>query len=52
MRGALTWIVGGAVIVLLVVAIADGIRNHADASGAPPPPPRELHGVIVNADAA
>jgi hypothetical protein len=52
MRTGLTWVVGGAVVVLLVVAIADGIRSHEDASGAPAPPPRELHGVIVTADAA
>jgi hypothetical protein len=52
MRNGLTWLVAGAVVVLLVVAIADGIRSHEDASGAPAPPPRELHGVIVTADAA
>ena len=52
MRGAATWIVGGAVVVLLVVAIADGIRSRANASGTPAPPPRVLHGVIVAGDAA
>jgi hypothetical protein len=52
MRNALTWFVGGAVVLLLVVAIADAIRNRSDASGSPPPPPRILHGVLVAADAA
>jgi hypothetical protein len=52
MRGAATWVIGGAVVVLLVVAIADGIRGHANASGSPAPPPRVLHGVIEAADAA
>ena len=52
MRAALTWIVGGAVVVLLVIAVADGIRSQADASGAPAPTPRVLHGVIVAADNA
>ena len=52
MRGTATWIVGGAVVVLLVAAVADGIRGRADASGSPAPPPRVLHGVLVTADAA
>jgi hypothetical protein len=52
MRGAATWIVGGAVVVLLVVAIADAIRSRADASGTPTPLPPVLHGVIVAADDA
>jgi len=52
MRGALTWIVGGAVAVLLIVAIADGVRSRADASGSSAPPPRALRGVIVTADSA
>jgi hypothetical protein len=52
MRAALTWIVGGAVVVLFLVAIADGIRSQADASGAPAPTPRVLQGVIVAADDA
>ena len=52
MRGASTWVVAGAVILLVIVAIADGIRSREDASGAPAPPPRTLHGVIVTADAA
>lgn len=52
MRAVATWIVGGAVVVLLVVAIADGIRSHANASDTPGPPPRVLHGVIVAADDA
>ena len=52
MRGPLTWLVGGAVAVLLVLAVADGIRSHDDASGGQAPPPRELHGVIVTADSA
>jgi hypothetical protein len=48
MRGAATWIVGGAVALLLVIAIADAIRTREDASGSPGPPPG-LHGVIVAA---
>lgn len=52
MRSSVTWLVGGAVAVLLVVAVADGIRSHGNASGAPAPPPRELHGVLLTADAA
>jgi hypothetical protein len=52
MRNALTWFVGGAVVLLLVVAIADAVRSRSDASGSPPPPPRILHGVLVTADAA
>jgi hypothetical protein len=52
MRSTATWIVGGAVVVLVVVAIADGIRGRADASGSPASPPRVLHGVLVTADAA
>jgi hypothetical protein len=52
MRATATWIVAGAVLVLLVAAVADGIRSRADASGAPAAPPRVLHGVIVTADAA
>ena len=52
MRGALTWIVGGAVAVLLIVAIADGVRSRADASGSEAPPPRALRGLIVTADSA
>jgi len=52
MRNALTWFVGGAVVLLLVVAIADAVRSRSDASGSPPPAPRILHGVIVAADAA
>jgi len=48
----LTWIVGGAVAVLLIVAIADGVRSRADASGSSAPPPRALRGVIVTADSA
>lgn len=52
MRSTATWVVGGAVAALFVIAIADGIRSHGDASGAPAPPPRTLHGVIVTADAA
>jgi hypothetical protein len=51
MRGTATWIVAGAVLVLVVVAVADGIRNHADASGAQAPAPRILHGIMVTADA-
>jgi len=50
MRGTATWIVGAAVAVLVVVAVADGIRSRADASGSPTP--RVLHGVIVAADDA
>ena len=49
MRGAATWIVGGAVALLLVIAIADAIRSREDASGSPGPP-AGLHGVIVAAD--
>ena len=52
MRATATWIVAGAVLVLLVAAVADGIRSRADASGGPAAPPRVLHGVIVTADAA
>jgi hypothetical protein len=52
MRKPLTWLVGGAVVLLLVVAVADAIRSRADASSSPAPPPRVLHGVIVAADAA
>jgi hypothetical protein len=52
MRGAATWVVGGAVVVLLVAAVADGIRSHADASDKPTAPPRVLRGVIVAADDA
>ena len=52
MRGTATWVIGGAVVALLVVAIADGIRSHADASDTPAPPPRTLHGVILAADDA
>jgi hypothetical protein len=51
MRTGLTWVVGGAVVLLLVIAIVDGIRGRADASG-PSAPPRALRGVIVAADAA
>ena len=32
MRNALTWFVGGAVVLLLVVAVADGVRSRSDAS--------------------
>ena len=49
--GALTWIVGGAVAVLLVVAIADGVRTRADASGSSPSATQALHGLIVTGDA-
>jgi len=52
MRNALTWLVGGGVVLLLVIAMADSIRSRSDASGSPPPAPRILHGVIVAADAA
>ena len=52
MRNALTWIVAGAVVLLLVVAIADAIRGRSDASGSPAAPAARLHGVIVAADAA
>src|SRR4029078_2234515 len=52
MRGALTWIVGGAVAVLLIVAVADGVRSRADASGSEAAPPRALRGVMVTADSA
>ena len=52
MRSTVTWIVGGAVALLLIVAVADGIRSRDDASGASATPPRQLHGVIVAADAA
>lgn len=52
MRSAFTWIVGGAVVVLLVAAIVDGVRSRADASGSSATPPRALHGVIVTADSA
>jgi hypothetical protein len=49
MRGATTWIVAGAVALLLVIAIADAIRSREDASGSPKPP-SGLHGLIVAAD--
>lgn len=52
MRKALTWFLGGAVVLLLVAAIADAIRSRPDASGSPAPPPRVLHGVLVTADEA
>jgi hypothetical protein len=52
MGRAATWVVAGAVVLLVVIAIADGIRSHADASGSPAPPPRVLHGVIVAANDA
>jgi hypothetical protein len=52
MRGSATWIVASAVLVLLLLAVADGIRSRAGASGAQAPPPGILHGVIVTADAA
>jgi hypothetical protein len=52
MRKPLTWLVGGAVVLLLVVAVADAIRSRADASSSPAPTPRILHGVILAADAA
>jgi hypothetical protein len=50
MRNTLTWFLGGAVALLLVLAIADAIRSRSDASGSPGPPPRVLHGVLVTAD--
>jgi hypothetical protein len=48
MRTASTWIVGAAVALLLVIAIADAIRSREDASGSPKPP-SGLHGLLVAA---
>lgn len=50
MRNTLTWFVGGAVILLVILAIADAIRSRTDASGSPAPTARVLHGVLVTAD--
>ena len=52
MRNTATWFIGGAVVVLLVVAVADGIRGRAHASSSTTPPPQVLRGVLVTADGA
>jgi hypothetical protein len=52
MRSASTWLIGGAVAVLLAIAIADAIRSRTDASASQPPARQlaGLHGVLVVAD--
>jgi hypothetical protein len=52
MCSASTWVIGGAVVVLVVIAIADAIRSHQDASASRPPARQVpgLRGVLVVAD--
>lgn len=53
MRALSTWLIGGAILVLVAVAVADGIRSN-DATPATKPTPTPLsvlHGVLIASDA-